>query len=220
MTSKLGDLLFADDGSRYPQMKAARTDPQMAAARTLAAYVLRQAFVIGAGEDGKETVFNLKGVLHKWPRNADLEYPCASITTPTSTVDPHVPFPLTSTWNRYAPGSVLWRTGELVANFQLDFWVNDEPTQEAIAAALPGIFNPQEGASGVMLRGPDTYWCLPVRCTLVGNPERAGDTEDGVYTGERRLLARVRAELDVVHLREVKALRRVVDRTDVLDPKA
>ncbi len=221
--TELGDLLFAEEGStRYPVMKVARTDPQMAAAKTLGAYLLRQTFIIGAGDDGKEVAFNLKGVLHVFPRNGGLEYPSASITTPTSDQEAHnlSPTPQEETWNRYSPNTVLWKTGELVAQFQVDFFCNDEPTQEAISAALPAVFNPREDARGVLLRGPNTYWCLPVRCTLIGNPERMGDTSEAVYEGERRLMARVRAELDVVHLRKAAALMRPVTRTDVLDPKA
>lgn len=216
----LGDLLHATIGAqRYPTMRVARTDPQMAVRQTLGAYLLRHTYIIGAGDDGKETPFNLVKVHHKFPRNAELEYPCASITVATTGQDVHTPEPLESTWNRYGAGTVLWRTGELVATLQVDFFVNDEPTQEAIAAALPALFNPREDAGGVLLEGPQTYWCLPVRCTLQGDPERAGDTEEGVYSGERRLMARIRAELDVVHLRQAVGMRRVVDRTDVLDPK-
>ncbi len=211
----VGDLINA--GTRYPLMRVARTDAQQAARSTLAAFLQRQTFVIGAGDDGKETPFNLKNVLAKFPRNTDLDYPVASITVPTSDQQAHnlSPTPLEYTWNRYAPNSVLWKTAELVADFQVDFFCSDEPTQEGIAAALPAFFNPREDAAGVILEGPRAYWCLPVRCSLMGDPQRFGDTEEAVFAGERRLLVKVRAELDVVHLRGAAALRRPVLRTDV-----
>lgn len=217
----LGDLLHAEIGStRFPSMRVARIDAQMAARKTLGAYLERALFVIGAGDDGKETQFNLEQVLHKFPRNSELAYPSASITTATSAQEAHnlSPTPLEATWNRYAPRSVLWKTAECVSVFQVDFWVNDEPTQEAIAAALPALFNPREDAAGVILEGPAAYWCLPVRCTLISDPERAGDTGEAVYEGERRLVARIRSEIDVVHLRQGVPLLRPVLQTDVKDP--
>lgn len=213
----IGDLVHA--GFRYPVTRVARTDVQQAARSTLAAYLQRQTFTIGAGPDGKEVAFNLTDVLDRFPRNQQLAYPVAAITVPTSDQQASnlTPFPLEETWNRYGPNTVLWKTGELVANFQVDFFVNNEPTQEAIAAMLPALFNPREGARGVLLQGPEAYWCLTVRCSLMGDPERFGDTEEAVYAGERRLLAKVRAELDVVHLRGAAALKRPVTRTDVRD---
>ena len=218
--SKLGDVLFADvDPSRYPLKANPSTDVQMAVRITLAAFLARQLFRVPNGNGGS-TSFNLSDVLHKFPTNKELAYPSASITVATAEVHPHTPLPLESTRDRYAPASVLWRTGELVAMLQVDFFVNDEPTQEAIAAALPAAFNPREDAAGVMLRGPETYWCLPVRCTLVDDPQRVGDTGEAVFRGERRLLAQVRAELDVVHLREAADLLRPVVRVDVRDPGA
>lgn len=218
---QIGQVIMSSSEAQYPLMRAPGTDAQTAAKQTVAAFLLRALFTIHAGDDGKATTFNLRDVLFKFPRNTKLDYPVASVTTPTSDQQAHnlSPTPLEETWNRYAPNSVLWKTAELVADLQVDFFVNDEPTQEAIAAALPALFNPREDAMGVMLRGPATYWCLPVRATLMGDPERFGDTEEAVYAGERRLLVKVRTELDVVHLRQVRALRRPVLFTDVLDPK-
>lgn len=214
-----GDLF--QPGFRYPLIRSARVDATQAARMVLAAFLRRQLFVIGAGDDGKETPFNLKAVTEQFPTNSDLKYPSASITIPTSDQQAHnfTPKPLEETWNRYAPNSVLWKTAELVADFQVDFFTNDEPTQQAIAGALPAIFNPREGAAGVMVEGVKEYWCLPPRFTLMGDPERFGDTEEAVFAGERRLLVKVRAELDVVHLRGAAALRRPVGRMNVLDPK-
>lgn len=219
---KLGEIITSKSSTQYPLLRVPRTDAQQAARVTLAAFLRSQTFVIGAGEDGKETPFNLKSVRDRFPRNEDLDYPTAAVTIPTSDQQAHnlSPTPLEDTLNRYAPNSVLWKTAELVVDFQVDFFVSDEPTQEAIGAALPAIFNPREDAMGVMLRGPATYWCLPVRCTLMGDPMRVGDNEEAVFSGERRLLVKVRSELDVVHLRQVRALRRPVLFTDVLDPKS
>lgn len=214
-----GDLF--QPGFRYPLIRSARVDAQQAARMVLAAFLKRQLFVIGAGDDGKETQFNLKDVFDRFPTNSELQYPSASITIPTSDQQAHnlSPTPLEDTWNRYAPNTVLWKTAELVADFQVDFFVNDEPTQQAIAGALPAIFNPREDAAGVLLEGVKDYWCLPPRFTLMGDPERFGDTAEAVYDGERRLLVKVRSELDVVHLRGAAALRRPAAFTDVLDPK-
>jgi hypothetical protein len=218
---RTGDVIENPKAQQYPLMRVPGTDPQSAAKQTVAEFLKRVTFTISAGDDGKATRFNLNDVRFRFPRNGDLDYPIASVTVPTSDQQAHnlSPTPLEDTWNRYAPNSVLWKTAELVADLQVDFFVNDEPTQEAIAAALPALFNPREDAAGVMLRGPATYWCLPVRATLMGDPERFGDTEEAVYSGERRLLVKVRTELDVVHLRAVRALRRPVGFTDVLDPK-
>jgi hypothetical protein len=220
IVEKLGELIDAQIGERrFPQMSAPRTDPRNAAARTLAAYLMGQRFVVAAGDDGIEKPFELKQVLYKFPTKGELEYPSAAITTPTSTQDAHTPFPLEATQDRYGPGTVLWRTAELVAQFQVDFFCETEADREAIAAALPGIFSPREDASGVMLRGPETYFCLPVRCTLVGDPERV-DEDEAAFARERRLMVRIRSELDVVHLRKAVSMRRPVAPLDVLDPKA
>lgn len=217
---KLGELINATIGERrFPQMRAPRTDPRNAAALTLAAYLEAQRFIVAAGSDGLEKPFELKQVLHKFPTKSDLEYPSAAITAPTSTQEPHTPFPQEETWDRYSPGTVLWRTAELVAQFQVDFFCETEADREAIAAALPGIFSPREDASGVMLRGPETYFCLPVRCTLMGDPERVDDS-DSAFERERRLMVRIRSELDVVHLRKAVAIRRPVVLLDAQDPKA
>ena len=217
---KVGTVLHAEIGSaRYPTMKSARMDPRNAAAETLAQFLLAQVFVVGAGDDGKEVTFNLATVHPTFPSKGELEYPSASITTPTETVATRPPQPLEETVDRYGPGTVLWKTGELVVDFQVDFFVTQEPHQEAIAAALPAAFNPREDASGVILQGPAAYWCLTVRCSLAGSAERAGDTGEAVFEGERRLLQRVRAEIDVVHLRKAVGLKRPVARLDVLDPK-
>jgi len=214
-----GEVIKNADSFAYPLMRAPRTDAQNAAKQTVAEFLKRATFTISAGDDGKENRFNLNGVLFKFPRNAELNYPIASVTVPTSDQQAHnfTPTPLEHTIDCYAPGTVLWKTAELVADLQVDFFVNDEPTQEAIAALLPALFNPHEDMSGVMLRGPEAYWCLPVRATLMGDPERFGDTEEAVYAGERRLLVKVRTELDVVHLREVRRLRKPVLLTDVRD---
>lgn len=214
-----GDVI-KDEAFSYPLMTAPRTDPQNAVKQTIAAFLKKVTWTISAGTDGKATTFNLNDVLFKFPRNAELDYPIASVTVPTSDQQPHnfTPTPLEATLDRYAKDSVLWKTAELVADLQVDFFVNDEPSQEAIAALLPALFNPREGASGIMLRGPDTYWCLPVRASLMGDPERFGDTEEAVYAGERRLLVKVRTELDVVHLRKARRILRPNAFTDVLDP--
>lgn len=218
---EIGQVIVSPNDFHYPLMRVPGTDAQNAVKYTVAAFLERMKFTISAGADGKPTTFNLNDVVFKFPRNKELAYPCASVTVPTSDQQAHnlSPTPLEETWNRYAPNSVLWKTAELVADLQVDFFVSDEPTQEAIAAALPALFNPREDACGVMLRGPSAYWCLPVRATLMGDPERFGDTEEAVYAGERRLLVKVRTELDVVHLREARALRRPVAFTDTLDPK-
>ena len=219
--TRLGQLLHAEiPTTRFPTMRVARIGAARAAAMAVAAFVEEATFVIGAGVDGLETPFNLEAMLFKFPRNSELVYPTGSIVEVLGDRQAHnlSPTPMESTLDRYGPGTVLWKTAELVNEWQLDFFVSDDATQEAIRAALPALFNPREDAAGVLLQGPEQYWCLPVRATLLGDPTTTTDSDEGILTGERRLMARVRTEIDEVHLRKGNRLFRPVVRLDVRDP--
>jgi hypothetical protein len=110
-----------------------------------------------------------------------------------------VPAPLEETFGVYGDGVVLWKVAEAVVTFQVDFWAADAPTREAIAARLPALFAPGEDAYGVILQGPAGYYDRPVRATLMAYQRI--DVAEAVYPRERRLLMRVRCEVDQIHIR-------------------
>ena len=68
---------------------------------------------------------------------------------------------------------------------------------------LPAIFNPSEVRAGILVEVPE-YYCRKVRLTLLNY--RPINTAASVFENERRILCRVRAEVDSVHLRFVEPL--------------
>ncbi len=110
-----------------------------------------------------------------------------------------VPTALEDTRDKYGEGTVLWKLAEIQVDFQVDFFATDVPTREALSARLPSAFAPGEGAYRIVLCGDCLYWNRPVRCELLSY-ERI-DNPTGVYARERRVVAQIRCDIDVVDLR-------------------
>ena len=206
MVPAQGSVLDAEEA--FPVAATNSLDPRNACANTLEGF-FRCARFVRAGGTAPDTLFRLDSIQRFWPSPQDtLCYPAASIIdTAPLPYEAHAftPTALLDSWNVFAPDTVLWKTSEMVCDFQVDFWATDDPTREAIAARLPSLFNPGESRAGVMLQGDKRYFNRPVRATLM-NHQRA-DTEESVYENERRLQTTVRCEIDVVHLRCAIPLR-------------
>ena len=195
---------------RFPLVGIPVIDPRNAAAEILAAYLRQVIFRIDGGlAESKE--FRLNDVLANWPEVEEaLDYPSASIDDGVSNYEPHnfTPTMCEETLDCFGKGTVLWKTSELVVDFQVDYWTNTEADRQAISAGLPRIFNPTEIRSGVLLSGHPQYFYRPARFTLM-DVDRI-DTAESTYDRERRLKTVVRSEIDTVHLREVTQLRPTV----------
>lgn len=191
-------------GRLYPQApnQPPLLDPRGAAADALAAY-LRCLTFTRWGDLDAPLAFNLKDVREEWPEPSKVQaYPSASIVdAEDSTLAGHslTPTPLEETYGKYGEGTMLWKVAELTQAFQVDFWADDIPTREAIAARLPSAFAPGEDGYRIVICGNSRYWGRPVRATLL--TYRRMDTGASVYPRERRLSCRVRCEVDVVDLR-------------------
>lgn len=203
----MGTPLQASVGfDRFPLGPPPKLDARNAAAETLAAYLGQVVFVVD-GRKADDSKFRLNEVLANWPEaEVQLDYPAASIDGEAAPYEAHnfVPTMLEDTFNCYGEGLVLWKTGELILDFQVDFWTNTEADRQAISAGLPRIFNLTEIRSGVLLAGHPDYFGRAVRCTLM-DTDRA-DESDTTFDRERRLRVMVRSEIDVVHLRQVSLL--------------
>lgn len=179
-----------------------RIDARAAAVAAIAAYLRAQTFVIW-GAEAADTPFQLTEVREEWPEGSTtLDYPSASLIDVTPTVlEAHnfVPTPLEDTLDVFAAGSVLWKIAEVSKLLQLDVFCANIPEREAVAARLPGLFAPGEDASRVVLAGHPQFYCQPVRCSL--EEYQRLDEPQRVYESERRLMARIRADIDVVELR-------------------
>lgn len=213
-TEAVGTPLFVEKGlDTFPQAAVGTLDPRNAMAETVKAFLESACFLRGGG-DATDTEFNLNDVALEWPDpSKELRYPTASIIDAGEVpYQAHAltPTALEETWGEFDKESgdpkctVLWKTAEAVADFQVDFWTIDTPTREAIAARIPSLFNPSEGAIGVVLAGDPRYFHRTVRATLMNNQRM--DTETTVYENERRLRTLVRCEIDVVHLRNAVEL--------------
>lgn len=191
----------------YPLAAIGSLDPRNAMAEVLAAYLRCAKFRRGGGDAGATKEFQLRRVEPVWPDpKSEVEYPSASIVSPAGVpYEAHslTPTSLDRTWGAFAPDTVLWKTGEAVAVFQVDYWCTDDPTREAILARLPSLFNPAEDRAGVVLSGDPRYFRRPVRATLMDH--QRVDTADAVYERERRAMTTVQCEIDVVHLRKAVA---------------
>ena len=211
-------LQVGEGPDTFPLEAIPTLDPRNAMCEVLAAFLLCACFRRGGGTIGADKPFSLERVEHEWPDpKQEIVSPSASIIDNAGIpYEAHslTPTALEETWDSFAPGTVLWKTGEAVATFQVDFWTTDAPTREAIAARLPSLFNPGEGRIGVVLAGEPRYFRRPVRATLVNN-ERM-DTQDAVFDRERRLLTHVRCEVDVVQLRKAIELQ---PKQRLLDPE-
>lgn len=192
----------------YPRVPGATLDARGAAAECLRAFLAGLTFYRDAGNE-PSTRFALEKVYETWPQpDQPLVYPCASVTDAgRAELEGHnfVPTSLDETEGMFCPDTVLWKTDELASELQVDFFVNDEPTAQAVMATLPGAFSPDENRSGVVVQGTPRYFDRPVRLTLLSY--RRNDTAGAVFDRERRVVCRVAAEVDVVVLRKVAHLR-------------
>lgn len=192
----------------YPLEAIGTLDPRQAAAEILSAFLRCAVFKRGGG-DVADAEFALKRVLPEWPDPKEpMAYPSASIVDNADVpYEEHslVPTMLEDTRDVFCENTVLWKTGEAVAEFQTDYWTTDKPTREAIAARIPSLFNPSEGRIGVVLAGEPRYFRRTVRATLLDH--RRMDTEKNVFERERRLFTLVRCEIDVVQLRKAVTLQ-------------
>lgn len=195
-----GTMLLPREGRTIARRN--KFDPRAAMAQVLACYLGSSEFVRWGGVE-RDSAFKLVGVLEEWPDpGRELVYPSASVidagATPFDDFS-FTPMAMEETWNVFAPDTVLWKIGEVSHTFQVDFWTDNVGDREAIAADLPGLFSPGESSSRVVLAGSPQYYDLPVRASFV-DYERI-DTPSSVYESERRLLARIQCDIDVVELR-------------------
>ena len=187
-------------------------DPEQAASSVLAAYLASLEFTVNnraplADPPQIPQTFRFKEVFDEWPEaDRELPYPCASVGAADVAYGAHslVPTPVEGTFGIYdvpgaMVGSVLWKTAELDAEFQIDVWTRDTARREAVIARMSSAFAPVEGTSRVMLTGTPSYWNLPVRASLTS--VRRVDEPDPVYSHERRAVVRVQVGIDVVDLR-------------------
>lgn len=200
-----GTLLGED--AAYPLAAVSTLDPRQAMANTLACYIGNADFVRDGGT-APDTIFRLEAVFSEWPDpEQELPYPCASIVDkgpiPYEGQD-FTPTPDESTLEVFCPNTVLWKTSEAVADFQVDYWANDKNTRRALASRITSLFNPGENRAGVILQGDPKYFDRRVRASLMDH-ERPDD-EDTVYSRERRVRTTVRCEIDVVQLRQAVPL--------------
>jgi hypothetical protein len=193
-------------------------DARGAATEALLAY-LRRLVWRRWGAEAADTEFRLDEVVDEWPEpERRLQYPACSLTEPADgAYEAHAlsPTMLEETAGLFGPpNSVLWKLGEAAFEFQADFWATDAPTREAIAAGLPAAFAPGEDGARVILAGSCRYYGRPVRARLAALPRRI-DTEGSTYARERRLLARLRCEIEIVELRCGTVLSPTVDLREI-----
>lgn len=194
-------LLRPDAAPSLPTM-----DPREAAASALATYLLGLTFLRASDDPLTPPLcFQLQKVMHEWPEpGVALEYPSASIIdygAGNLGASNFTPVALEDSFEVYGPGTVVWKLGELEADFQVDIWCNDKPTRDAIAGGLMRAFAPSQDMFGVFLRSPEAYFPRTdaIRATLLSY-ERADDVSS-VYTRERRLMAIVRVQSPILDLR-------------------
>lgn len=203
-----------------PTARVATLDARGAAAEGLGCYLRSLTFRRWGGEGAPDTEFRIETVHDEWPEpSAELVYPSASIldrADPVYAAHSLVPTPLEETIDRFGAGTVLWKTGEAVCEFQVDVWASDIGTREAIAARLPAAFAPGEDGARVIVKGSERYYNRPVRLALLTLPRRM-DQPDSVYVRERRLMVTVQATIDVVDLRCAVLLAPTV-RVNVIEP--
>lgn len=201
----LGKILHGVVGvDRFELARVNVLDERAAAAQTLKAFLGCLEFTIAAGDDGLVNVFTLSEVFEEWPDpNVELPTPCASIIVPGNPGHAEhnfVPSALDETWGKFGPGTVLWKTGEVEIDFQVDVWLETAAARTAVAARLPSAFNPYERAGGVILQGPLAYFSWPLRFTLMAL--RRFDSEETTEARERRIMATIRADVPTLQLRK------------------
>ena len=181
-------------------------DARQAAAEAVGAYLMGASFVLDNGTDiyKPTTEFQLRQVLRQWPEaDTKLLYPCASIIDfgeNAFQASNLTPVCLEDTWNVFGPNTALFKTSELVGDFQVDFWANDKPTREAIAAALPALFSPGD-TYGAEISCSERYWSSSVRASMLGSVRE--DDSATAYSREWRLRTTIRVEIPVLDLRTI-----------------
>jgi len=201
MSTRTGDVLTP---VLLASVGRATLDPRQAAAEAIAAYLLSLHFCKwnGADLESPASSFQLRNVQREWPEpNQPLAYPCASIIDlgmSSYEAANLVPVCLENTVDRHGPGTVLWRLSELTADFQVDFFSDDKPTRESIAAALPSAFSPGE-TYGVELACSERYYRTSARATLIASLRE--DDSGTAYVRERRLRTTIRVQIAVLDLR-------------------
>lgn len=197
-----------------------RIDSRSAVAEALREYLRCATFNVW-GDKAPDRAFKLTRVDRQWPEPSQgLDVPLAVVLDPSSVLQDDwslSPCPLEDTFEVFGPCTVLWKTAEVVATLQLDFWLANDPEREAVAALLPSLFAPEEDSWGVFVQAPDTYFCRPVRLSLM-DFQRMDDAAS-IYPRERRLRCTVKAETDEVHLRTIK-LTQIVAQLLPGDPDA
>lgn len=198
----VGTALQLDPLHAFPFVAAGTIDPARACSEVLMAYLRCVEFVRWGGTAANVS-FKLEAVIPEWP-NPDVEmvFPSASVVEQLDTqyaAHSTVPTALEGTWNKFEPNSVLWKTDEVVCEYQVDFWCNEDFSRAAILARLPSLFSPSEDRRGVMLSGDPRYFCRNVRATLL--EQKRWDNSDDALQRERRCTAHIRCEIDDVHLR-------------------
>lgn len=203
--------------------RLATIDARGAAAIAVREHLLCADFLRWGGETAADTPFRLAEVREEWPEpDRAMVYPSATLVDREDVPagdSSFVPQPLEETWHEFGEGTVLWKLAEATFSFQADFWSDDVPTREAIAARLPALFAPGEDGTRVVLAGSERYFRRPVRATLLS--WRRMDEPGSVYVRERRLMAVIRCEVDVVDLRCATALNpsvRVAEIGETVDP--
>ena len=179
-------------------------DPRNAAARAIRGFLEAQTFVLSGVCKAQDVPFKLRRVNIEWPDDRETtEYPSASIVERPGDFQGHnlSPTIIEETYNQFAPDTVLWKTAEVVVDFQVDYWANDNPTREAMAALLPVIFAPFEAQSSIQVYSPPAYFSRPVRL-LLKEVQRVDNSEDA-FSRIKRLTTVVTATIEAVHLRKV-----------------
>jgi hypothetical protein len=204
-----GDLV---PGTGYGLAALNGMDARTATARALAAYLTRAQFVVpNLKEPDKDVGFRLLRAYDYFPNvERNLEYPSVSIVEAVTTPDPNdlAPTPLEETFGVFGPDTVLWKTGELTIEFQVDFWFNEEPQRQAVLAQLPWLFAPHEDASDIQLECSHEYFKRTARFSL-GDMARP-DTSDAAMQLSRRARVTILADIELVHLRRAARIRPVL----------
>jgi hypothetical protein len=198
-----GDLMAAKGVDRLPLAAPRKMGPEQAARATLAAYLASMVFTIPS-DVGTVVSFKLSEVHEEWTNeDEDKDEPSASITLIDGTREAHnlIPTVRESSLDLHGTGTVLVKSTERSFLFQVDFWVTNKPERLAIEAALDEYFSADLRRSGIMLEGPPEYWSEPVRFILdSARGTNRLDDSDSAMTRDRRLLARIRAEVDDLQL--------------------
>lgn len=198
-----GELVHGDGERTLPYLLL---PPEKAALEALAAYLGRATFLVHAGtpevgELSRVRAVTLAQVLEDFPNAEDeLQYPSASLIA-VGEVEHRGGFTPSPIEETFDPGArtMLWSLGEARGLLQLDLFADSKALIDALGAGLPALMSPNEGMSGLYLRGSPAFQCRTIRYLLVGHESRT--TFDSVYANERRVTASVRWEAPLLALR-------------------